>query len=211
MEFEEFLDQLSKMTAPEIIELLCSFILRVVFGVFAIIAARYGYKIYNKENTSMKKRGVATKFTNFKPEYALNDSGQLLSTGKNIDVQAEIQSQRSKCMDRILDKFIEHELDLPQGEPVYGDGTKINADPMQEYAAALAYAEELRAKYNIPLEDDGKYIQPSTVLEEVTSDSEDLKNIIEKNTSKPKTAQELEYEEFLKWKEEKANEKASIV
>lgn len=207
MEFEEFLYQLSQMTAPEIVELVFSVVLRVVFGIFAIIAARYGYKIYNKENTSMKKRGVATKFTNFKPEYALNDEGQLLPTGKNIDVQAEIQSQRSKCMDRILDKFIEQQMELPQGEPVYGDGTKMYADPKQEYAAALAYAEELRAKYNIPLEDDGKYVEPSTVLDEVASDSEDLKNIIEKNTVKPKTAEELDYEAFLKWKEEKENEK----
>lgn len=207
MEFEEFFNQLSQMTAPEIIELVVSLFLRVVFGVFAIIAARYGYKIYNKENTSMKKRGVATKFTNFKPEYALNDNGELLPTGKKIDVQAEIQSQRSKCMDRILDKFLEQEMELPQGEPVYGDGTKMNADPKQEYAAALAYAEALREKYNIPLEDDGKYVEPSTVLEEVASDSEDLKKIIEKNSEKPKTAEELEFEAYLKWKEEKANEK----
>ncbi len=206
MEFDVFIAELAQLSVPEIIDLVVSLFLRCVSCIFAIIAARFGYKIYNKEvNPTMKKRGVATKFTNFKPEYALNDNGELLPTGKNIDVQAEIQSQRSKCMDRILDKFLEQQLDFPQGEAVYGDGTKINADPKQEYAAALAYAEELRTKYNIPLEDNGKYVEPTTVLEEVSSDSEDLKNIIEKNTVKPKSSEDLEYEAFLKWKKEMEN------
>lgn len=185
--------------------------LRLVLGVFELIATKNISVVKNKllgEKFSMKKRGVATKFTNFKPEYAMNNDGELLPTGKKIDVQAEIQSQRSKCMDRILDKFLQQQMELPQGDPVYGDGTKINVDPKQEIAAALAYAESLRAKYNIPLEDDGKYVEPSTVLDEVASDSEDLKKIIEKNTEKPKSDDELDYEAFLKWKEEKANEKA---
>lgn len=207
MEFEEFLKHFTDLTASEILFIVISSVLRIVYFIFVIIAARFGYKIYKKENPFMKKRGVATKFTNFKPEYALNDQGELLPTGKNIDVQAEIQSQRSKCMDRILDKFIEQQIELPQGDSVYGDGTKINVDPKQEYAAALAYAEELRSKYNIPLEDDGKYVEPTTVLEEVASDSKDLKDIIDKNIEKPKTAQELEFESFLKWKEEQNNEK----
>ena len=208
MEFDEIINQFKQMSGPEILQLVFAFVLRIIYFVIAIITARFGYKIYKKENISMnKKRGVATKFTNFKPEFSLNDQGELLKKKKKIDVQAEIQSQRSKCMDRILDKYIEQQMDMPQAERVYGDGTKMDIDPKQEYAAALAYAEALRSKYNIPIEDDGKYIEPSTVIEEVSSDSKELKDIIDKITEKPKSAQELEFESFLKWKEEQNNEK----
>lgn len=204
MEFEEFINQLSNMSAPEILELVGSWVLRLAFGIFAIIAARYGYKIYNKEKTMDKngiieKRGKATTFTEYKDEYALDDHENLLKTGKKIDVQAQIQSQRSKCMDRILDKFLEQQIGLPEGEPVYGDGTNMYQDPKEAYANALAYAEALRLKYNIPVEDDGKYIEPVKVLEDLNADNEELKAIL---TPETKTAEQLEYEAFLKWKEE---------
>lgn len=148
----------------------------------------------------------ATEFKETKPEYALNDNGELVATGKDINVQAQIQSQRSKCMDRILDKFIEQQVGIPQGNPVYGDGTKINADPKAEYAAALAYAEELRSKYNIPLEeydeahDKTVYVDAKEVLQNVGDDSKLINDIVDKN--KAKSEQDLEYEAFLKWKEE---------
>lgn len=204
MEFEEFINQLSHMSAPEILEFVVSCFLRLAFGIFAIIAARYGYKIYNKEkamdkNGMIEKRGKATVFTNYKDEYALTDDGELKATGKKIDVQAQIQSQRSKCMDRILDKFLEQQIGLPEGEPVYGDGTNMHEDPKEAYANALAYAEALRLKYNIPVEDNGVYIEPVKVLEDLNEDNEELKAIL---TPETKTAEQLEYEAFLKWKEE---------
>lgn len=204
MEFEEFINQLSNMSAPEILELVGSWVLRLAFGIFAIIAARYGYKIYNKEKTMDKngmieKRGVPTTFTNYKDEYALTDDGELKATGKKIDVQAQIQSQRSKCMDKILDKFLEQQIGLPEGEPVYGDGTKMYEDPKEAYANALAYAEALRLKYNIPVEDNGVYIEPIKVVEDLNEDNEQLKAIL---TPETKTAEQLEYEAFLKWKED---------
>lgn len=211
MDFNEFISELSNMTAPEILELVGSWILRVVFGLFAIIAARYGYKIYKKENVDMSektvKRGKPTEFTQYKTEYALTDDGELKATGKKIDVQAQIQSQRSKCMDRILDKFLEQEIGLPQSEAVYGDGTHLMDDPKEAYANALAYAEALRLKYNIPVEDDGQYIEPQKVLEDLSSDNDEIKEILQPKT---KTAEQLEYEAFLKWKEAQNNEKEKI-
>lgn len=190
-------------------------VLRAILGIFELIATRNTSAIKKnyKEILDQMANFKATTFTQYKDEYALNDNGDLLPTGKKIDVQAQIQSQRSKCMDRILDKFLEQNIGIPQGEPFFGDGTKINVDPKEEYANALAYAEALRLKYNIPVEEYDKdkdktsYIEPEDVLIDVGKDSALINSIVEKNSNSSKSDLELEFEAYKAWKEEQ-NEKA---
>lgn len=168
-------------------------------------------------------------FSEETPDYVYNEhTGEIEATGQFTNDKEKIQSFRSSSFDELLKKYLDSDIALSacekQVEPVYGEMPSY--DDMAEFAQIIDKADNLRKRYNLPLE-----LSPIEVFDQVSKLADASKKFedaladnIKKASSKQRNIEEglqkldnrpvdPSFEEFLKlygYKKEDNNEKKKI-
>ena len=101
---------------------------------------------------SEEKEQTAQKFTPYVDEYQyVADTGEIEKTGKQINIDEQIQSYLSTRLEDMLEKFlspqkVEHNDVIAEPNEMSGDLESM----LQAYDSYVSRADELRAKYKLP-------------------------------------------------------------